>query len=236
MTGMLASVADLSEAHIVTAAGADIVDLKNPAAGALGALSPAIVRAVVADLNGAVAVSATVGDLALDDPAAIVNAVAVMAATGVDYVKLGWFAGARQADCLAALQPLCAAGLRLVIVMFADRQPDIAWLARFRAAGCAGVMLDTAAKSSGGLRDHLHPGALADFVRRARGLDLLTGLAGSLVAADVAPLLALQPDYLGFRGALCAQGQRIQALDPAAVMRIRALIPRVVRPASAMPA
>ena len=34
---------------------------------------------------------------------------------------------------------------------------------------------------------------------------LLTGLAGSLEAADVPRLLLLAPDYLGFRGALCDQ-------------------------------
>ena len=38
ITGMLASVANLAEARLAAAGGADIVDLKNPVAGALGAL------------------------------------------------------------------------------------------------------------------------------------------------------------------------------------------------------
>ena len=48
MTLMLASVADAAEAEIALIEGADILDLKNPADGPLGALTPAVIRAIVA--------------------------------------------------------------------------------------------------------------------------------------------------------------------------------------------
>ena len=47
MTGMLASVATLAEARLVEESGVDIIDLKNPAEGALGALPLAEVVRIV---------------------------------------------------------------------------------------------------------------------------------------------------------------------------------------------
>ena len=43
---------------------------------------------------------------------------------------------------------------------------------------------------------------------------------------DIAPLLALGPEYLGFRGALCAGRQRGAGLDADAMARVRLAIPR----------
>jgi dihydroneopterin aldolase len=73
------------------------------------------------------------------------------------------------------------------------------------------------------------------FVRACRDHALLSGLAGSLEAPDVPRLLLLAPDYLGFRGALCAAHDRKAGLDPAAVNLIRALIPRDARSAKVEP-
>ena len=84
-------------------------------------------------------------------------------------------------------------------------------------------MLDTADKASGPLRRALPDAEIAEFVRRARALGLMTGLAGSLKLGDVAPLAAMAPDYLGFRGALC-QGARTGRIDPAAVARVRSAL------------
>src|SRR3569833_821568 len=62
MTGWLASVTDADEARQVLAAGADIVDAKNPHAGALGALPLDTVRAIVNAVGGQAPGSATVGE------------------------------------------------------------------------------------------------------------------------------------------------------------------------------
>ena len=52
MTQFLASVRDVSEAAIALAAGADIVDLKEPSRGALGAVEPATIAAVLRHIAG----------------------------------------------------------------------------------------------------------------------------------------------------------------------------------------
>ena len=44
MTLFLASVRDVAEAETALLAGADIIDLKDPAQGALGAVDPATTR------------------------------------------------------------------------------------------------------------------------------------------------------------------------------------------------
>lgn len=224
--GLLASVADLPEMDMALAAGADIVDLKDPAKGALGAWEKERLRAAVARWEAAGSranLSATVGDHSLDADA-IRAAAERTAGVGVPLVKIGFAlpqdgAGAALALCLAALRPL-ARQTRLIAVLFADQRPDLSLVPRFADAGFHGVMLDTADKAAGGLLRHMMPEALSGFVSAARAAGLLSGLAGSLALADIAPLFVLRPDYLGFRGALCAEG-RTGALDPARLAAVR---------------
>jgi uncharacterized protein (UPF0264 family) len=215
---LLASVRSVDEARVALAARVDVIDLKEPVSGALGAVAHDVARAVVTfsrrepGEGRATLVSATIGDVPFS-PAAVVPAVRAMAAAGVDIVKVGLFAGDTRAT-LAALRVLARDGIRLVAVMFADRAPEVGLLPDLRDAGFLGAMLDTAEKRSGGLRRHLDDAALARFVAEARRCGLLCGLAGSLRIDDIAPLAALGPDYLGFRGALCRAG-RDGTLDPA---------------------
>jgi dihydroneopterin aldolase len=231
MTMLLASVTGAQEAELALARGADIIDLKDPAKGALGALDPSVVRDVVAVVAGRRPASAVTGDLPMD-PDTIVAAARRMAATGVDYIKIGLFSGAGRQDCIRALTPL-AAKTKIVGVMFADREPDVGLVPLMAAGGFAGAMLDTAQKSAGRLLDHIDLAALEQFVRLCRSHGLLAGLAGSLEAPDVPRLLLLAPDYLGFRGALCGNHDRSAGLDPAALDLIRGLIPADPRGAPA---
>lgn len=223
--GLLASVATLAEMDCALAGGADIVDLKDPARGALGAWAVADLEAAMARWRslpeGRPLLSATVGDHP-PVPEVLVQAVQSVGATGVPLVKIGFFpqTGASLSNCLDALAPL-ARTYRLIAVLFADRAPVFALLPALKAAGFHGVMLDTADKGAGRLTDHTPLPRLRDFVAQARALGLLTGLAGSLRLGDIAALKPLCPDYLGFRGALCG-GARTDALDPAALARVRA--------------
>lgn len=221
--GLLASVATLDEMRTALTAGVDILDLKNPSEGALGAWAPEALVDAVALWRAAGApgnLSATVGDHPLD-PDVLRAAAERTAATGVPLVKIGVALGEDAAlpAVLEALRPL-ARETRLIAVLFADQAPDLAAVPLFAAAGFHGVMLDTADKAAGGLLAHLPAEPLARFVVAARAEGLLTGLAGSLKVADIALLAALRPHYLGFRGALCTEG-RTSALDPARLSAVR---------------
>jgi dihydroneopterin aldolase len=148
-----------------------------------------------------------------------------MATTGVDYIKIGFFAHPKAFDCATALKTLTRK-TRLVAVIFADEPYDLALVDALADAGFAGAMLDTAHKTGKTLRDWRNGNELEAFVDRGRSRRLLTGLAGSLCREDVFHLLAIGPGYLGFRGALCRNGDRGQVLDQEAFALIRAAIPR----------
>jgi uncharacterized protein (UPF0264 family) len=230
MTRFLASVRSAEEAAVALAGGADIIDAKEPAAGALGRVDPGTLRAILAAIAGTCPVSATIGDMPLE-PLRVAAAVERMAADGADIVKIGMFDGAVE-ETLAALRPIASRGVRLVAVLFADRAPDIASIvARCSASGFFGVMLDTGEKTGGPLGAHLSAPALAEFVALARGSGLASGLAGSLRVGDVAALVPLGADYLGFRSALTA-GARADALDVVAVRRVRRAIDQALSASS----
>jgi dihydroneopterin aldolase len=223
MTLFLASVVNEAEAKMAVAGGADLVDFKDPAKGALGALDARAVRQGVKAVAGRRRTSAVAGDPGMQ-PSRLAEAVAAIAATGVDYVKIALPADARRAARIATLAPL-APTTRLVGVIFADEQGDPSVVDELAAAGFAGAMLDTAKKGAGRLLDHRDPAWLAGFLARAQGKGLIAGLAGSLEPPDVPRLLPLGPDLLGFRGALCAMGKREVGLDAKAIELVRGLIP-----------
>ncbi len=129
MTLMLASVTDVAEAEIAIVEGADIIDLKDPWQGPLGALPIAVIRDIVAATAGRRSVSAVAGNLEMV-PAVLHDAVAALAATGVDYVKIGFFPRNAPAACIDALRPL-ASRVKLIAVLFADKVPDISLLPLF---------------------------------------------------------------------------------------------------------
>ncbi len=220
MTGMLASVATMAEARLALQAGVAILDLKQPADGALGALDTATIRRVVQLVDGRIPVSATTGDLVMQ-PEVVSAAVRTMTETRVDYIKIGFFPGGDWPASIASLAGLAGQAPPLIAVLFADTAPDWSILSTLARAGFAGVMLDTMDKQRGSLLSVLGREDIAAFVDCAKALRLLVGLAGSLRLPDIAELLPLQPDYLGFRGALCVQHERTAQLDPAAFDRIR---------------
>jgi FolB domain-containing protein len=224
MTLMLASVMSPAEAEAVFAGGADIIDLKDPAKGALGALDIGIAADIVRSVGRRRPVSAAAG-AAQRTPRDVVDTVAAIAATGVDYVKVGISPEGVPADSVRALS-LHAKKSKLVGVLFADCMPHLDMLALMADTGFAGAMLDTAKKGAGRLLDHLDIAVLDRFVDRCRKRGLLSGLAGSLEAPDVPRLLPLQPDFLGFRGSLCKGRIREATIDAASVKMIRELIPR----------
>jgi uncharacterized protein (UPF0264 family) len=212
MTRLLVSVTDVNEALLALEAGADIIDMKNPAQGALGALPLPVIREVVQAVDGRRPVSATVGDLPMQ-PELVAAAVAATAATGVDIVKVGFFGRSGHVACAEAIAPLTSGGVNVVAVLFADTAPDFGLPALLADAGFYGVMLDTVGKDGRSLLDWLSFPQLREFTETSRALGLLTGLAGSLSITDIPALSQTAPDYLGFRGGMCWESLRQNGLD-----------------------
>ena len=122
MTGMLASVNSLDEVRLVLAENVDIIDLKEPRLGSLGALDISLANRIVTEINGRCPVSATIGDLPMQ-PELIYSAVTQMAKAGVDYVKVGFFLAENQAEVIDKLATLTSY-VNLIAVLFADTKPD----------------------------------------------------------------------------------------------------------------
>ncbi|HSV71143.1 MAG TPA: (5-formylfuran-3-yl)methyl phosphate synthase [Methylibium sp.] len=219
---LLVSVRSVAEARLAAEAGADFIDLKEPSAGALGALPLATAQAVVAALreqHPRCAISATVGDFDADAVAPVLERVGLTAACGVDYVKVGLAPGAT-----ALLDALARCDAAIVPVFIADAGLDEALIGRALAGPFPAVMLDTQDKRGGSLLQRLDDATLRRFVASARGAGRLAGLAGALREDDLPRLRALAPDFAGFRSAVCS-GARTAALD---ARRVRSLRERLV--------
>lgn len=215
----LASVKNASEACEAFAAGADVIDCKEPSGGALGRLDLDEIARVVRSVSALAPVSATIGDTFSSPDAAVLSAREV-AATGVAIVKCGFFGEPGDAALAHALGKADLGRAKLFGVLMADRIADFDLVPHLARAGFIGVMLDTAGKEQGSLPRIMDMARLETFLETVRAHQLAAGLAGSLGLDDIAPLAALGPDLLGFRGALCPQG-RIGELDEARVVAVR---------------
>lgn len=225
MVRLLVSVRDREEALLAAEAGADFIDLKEPAAGALGALAPEQVRPIVAVLRArhpGLRISATVGDLSVQQADEILRRVQRVAACGVDYVKVGlWPEPAEPGLASALVDALAASPASIVPVFVADEGVDLALVEHALLRGAfPALMVDTAEKRGGSLLQRVPLATLAQFVAAVRARGVLVGLAGSLRAEDSDALRALAPDFAGFRGAV-TRGGRAAALDPRLVRLLR---------------
>jgi uncharacterized protein (UPF0264 family) len=236
---LLVSVASSVEAVAALAGGADVVDAKDPDAGALGAVSVEVLRDIHAAVGTERPVSAALGDAS--DETTIERAARTFAAAGVSFVKVG-FAGVVSIDRMAALTAATVRGARaggggncrVVAVAYADAEGMTTLPAAFvqmaDRAGASGVLLDTANKGGPGLRRIVAPIALAAWVAEAHALRLLVALAGKLSADDLAFVRDAGADIAGVRGAAC-DGGRTGRLNADRVLLLRALCaPPAARP------
>jgi len=223
MTSLLASVCSVAEAHAAAAAGADLIDLKDPRRGALGALPLHEIAAIVAHLRAhwpGKPISATIGDVPSQQVDIIAQRTLETAGTGVDYVKVGIAPGPFARDGLARLATLPA---RVVPVLLCDDGVTVDLVRYAGTLGFAGVMFDTARKQGRTLFDCVALDTLATLLELAAAHGALTGIAGALGVAQLPAIQALAPDFAGFRTALCIGG-RTATLDPERVRWLSAAL------------
>lgn len=224
MSGMLASVTSVAEAEIVLNAGVDIIDIKNPHEGALGALNLKSVKEIVCVVNSNILTSATIGDIKSND-AKLLDYIIDMAETGVDYVKVGLFDDKPSDYFISTITDAANKGIKLVIVIFAENYQGKESIIPLLQSGIVGIMLDTKEKKGKNLQAVLSDDKLQKFIETAKEYKLLTGLAGSLRFEDIESLLELDSDYLGFRGALCSGNDRVKTINTEQVKNIREAVP-----------
>jgi uncharacterized protein (UPF0264 family) len=222
---MLVSVRNASEAVAAHEGGADLIDLKEPSRGALGGLDLHTIREIVSTLRrlgSTLPVSATIGDVPVAQAAEIVDRVAAVAACGVDLVKVGVERGA---DAALLIDRLAGLPADVVPVLIVDRGLDTTLVERACHHDFPALMVDTAEKGSGTLFDVVTSADLHRFIARVRASGRLAGVAGALRAMDAARLVELDPDFAGFRSAVCA-GDRSGELDLDRLAALRRQIER----------
>jgi (5-formylfuran-3-yl)methyl phosphate synthase len=228
---LLVSVTDADEARVAVEAGVDIVDVKNPAEGSLGAPGPGVIRRVREVVPPERPVSAAIGDLP-NLPGTAALAALGAARSGAGYVKVGLWGTSVTDEAVGILRAVRDAVDRRAAVIAAayadaERVParplppgDVVEAAR--RAGVGGCLLDTAVKDGRGLFGWLTPEALDALVVEAHAAGLQMALAGALRGEDLRLVRATGADIAGVRAAACRDGRRMAPLDPERIGRLRA--------------
>lgn len=229
MTQLLISVKNVAEALIAHEVGVDIVDLKDPSVGALGALSMHETKQIVQALNdrnhlstnatNLTLVSATVGEQHIDLNSLIEN-IQARHALGVDIIKIAVSKLFYAEHFVHKMQLLTRSGIQLVAVFFADEPIDLALLVTLKKIGFFGAMLDTQIKQHNLLQVQT-ANDIQMFTQKCHENDLQSGLAGSLQAQHITDLVQFNPTYIGFRGGACENLARENNLCRAKVMEIK---------------
>ena len=198
--------------------GADIVDVKNPKEGSLGANFPWVNRDIREITPEDKLVSATLGDVPYK-PGTVSLAAMGAHVSGADYIKVGLY-GTKDYDEAVEVMENVAKTIKdvdndtiVVAAGYADAHrvgavdpmeiPKVA-----KDAGCDLAMLDTAVKDGHTLFDYLSIEDLEKFVNEAHSYGLKTALAGSVKKEQLKPLNDIGCDVVGIRGAACVGGDR----------------------------
>ena len=216
---LLISPTNEQEASQAIAGGADIIDVKNPQEGSLGANFPWVIKKIREITPKNIEVSCTLGEVP-NLPGSISLAALGAASLGVDYVKVGLFGLKTPEQAIYLLENVCQAAktcnpkIKVVAAGYADAKriasvdpqliPEIASKAHVDVA-----MLDTAIKDGKTLFDFLTEKKLKEFVDSTHRLGLEAALAGSLRKQDLPTVYDLGADVAGLRGAACTNSNRV---------------------------
>ena len=207
------------EASEAIIGGADIIDVKNPQEGALGANFPWIIKRIREIAPRTIQVSCALGDVP-NLPGSISLAALGAASLGVDYIKVGLYGFKTPKEAVFLLQNVnkaakeCNPKIKVAATGYADAErigtidpmliPEIASLAQVDLA-----MIDTAVKDGKNLFNFLSTKQLEEFVDKTHKLGLKAALAGSLRKQDLPMVYGLGADVAGLRGAACTNNDRV---------------------------
>lgn len=203
-TGLLISATNLAEVVLAADRGVDIVDIKDPHRGALGAADPQLWRAAAEALPPHARLSAALGEATEAASAAQVPARFAFAKAGP--------AGSATVDRLThhwhRIRDQLPPPVQQVAVAYADHEaadcaPPEAILAAAARRGLRWFLIDTFVKDGRSTLDHLDVARLENLARSARQADIRWVLAGSLRLDEAERWATLRPHFVGLRGDVC---------------------------------
>jgi len=230
---LMISVVSVAEAYDAIEGGAEILDIKNPGEGSLGAQPPHIIREIRALSPGNVKVSAAIGDMP-NLPGTAALAALGAASCGTDYIKVGMFGPKSETEAVILLKSVRRAVKDIPVSIIAAGYADFdragtldpCFLPGIAASsGMAGCLLDTAIKDGKTVFDFITRERLRDLIEHTHAANLVFGLAGALRAEDLITAQELGADIAGLRTAVCHDNKRSGPLE---TERIRNLFRRMI--------
>ncbi len=224
MAQLLVSVRNVVEAQLALDAGVDLIDIKEPLGGSLGAAGADTIAGVARRIAGRVPLSAALGEL-------LEPQVARPLPEGLHFVKYGLAGCAARGDWPQLWRQRLAqlpAQVVPVAVAYADWHlagapsiEDVLELAT--EVGCGALLIDTFDKSAGNVLSHRSLDDLHRILQQAHSRQLMFVVAGSLGPRELTAILPLEPDVVAVRGAACA-AQRTGTIDGE---KLRAIVAQV---------
>ncbi|MFW9924590.1 MAG: (5-formylfuran-3-yl)methyl phosphate synthase [Candidatus Thorarchaeota archaeon] len=218
---LLVSPKSVIEAQECIQAEVDIIDVKNPDEGSLGANFPWVIKKIRELAPTTIPISATIGDISYK-PGSVSLAALGAATAGASYVKVGLYQITTIAQGIEIMKAVRKTidefhlPVKIVASGYAEgtaigslppeKIPQIA-----SEANSDYVMLDTYDKTKGKtIFDLLSNNFLAKFIADAKAYKLGVALGGSINLTHLNQLQVLQPDIVGIRGAVCDNNDRIK--------------------------
>lgn len=226
---LLVSPINVEEANISRLGGADIIDVKNPKEGSLGANFPWMISSV-AKAAGQVPVSATIGDFNFKPGTASLAALGA-AVAGAEYIKVGLYDIQTEDQALEMMVNIVRSvkdhdrNKKVVASGYSDYR-RINSISPFELpaigaeAGVDVVMMDTGIKDGKSTFKFLTEEELTQFVSDAKSLGLQSALAGTIKFEDIPSLKRISPDIIGVRGCVCG-GDRNSTIKQELVERLK---------------
>lgn len=218
---LLVSPQNSSEAVECVNGEADIIDVKNPAEGSLGANFPGVIKEIREIVPDHIPISATLGDVPYK-PGTVALAALGAARAGAAYIKVGLFGTKTINEAIDVMKAVrkTVTDFQLPVEVVA------AGYAEGKEIGCINpllipeishksssdfAMIDTYNKSNGkSLFDVLSLEDLTHFIKASHKWKIGTALGGSIALKHIPTLKKLKPDIVGIRGAVCDNQDRIK--------------------------
>ncbi len=225
---LLVSPMNVQEAIAAEQGGADIIDVKNPKEGSLGANFPWVISEIKSHVSKPL--SATIGDFNFKPGTASLAALGA-AVAGAQYIKVGLYGIHTPEEAYELLAGVTRAvrafdAEKIVVASAYSDYSRIGSLSPFdlpaaaRRAGVDVVMVDTGIKDGRSTFEFMGNGELKKFVGLAHENRLSCAIAGSIKFEDIAFLREIGPDIIGVRGMVCG-GDRTQAIRPELVAELK---------------
>jgi len=230
---LLVSPINLEEAKAAYNGGADIIDVKNPKEGSLGANFPWVIRSVKEAMGSKTPVSATIGDMNYKPGTASLASLGA-AVAGADYVKVGLYDIQTTEQAIDMVEHVVKSvkdydpDKKVVISGYADYKRINSIPLRELPAVCADygadvAMMDTGIKDGRSTFEFMTNEELSQFVESAHDLGLVTAIAGNIKFEDIESINQIGPDIIGIRGCVCG-GDRNSTIQQKLVEELRSMM------------